>query len=57
MCKRAELVNGVLVGGLISRGQSWDLDHDDRGNGYLGPSHSDCNRAAGAATTNGGIRG
>jgi hypothetical protein len=28
----------------------WDLDHADDGNGYLGASHSSCNRAAGAAS-------
>jgi hypothetical protein len=31
----------------IRPGESWDLDHaDGNGNGYLGPSHSSCNRAA-----------
>jgi hypothetical protein len=34
-------------GERIRQGESWDLDHaDGDGNGYLGPSHSSCNRAA-----------
>jgi hypothetical protein len=55
-CKRAEFVDGVLVGGLIRRGDVWQLDHRDDGRGYLGPSHADCNARAGAAVTNGGVR-
>jgi hypothetical protein len=34
--------------------ESWDLDHAERdGNGYLGPSHSSCNRAARRIRENG----
>jgi hypothetical protein len=32
-------------GETIKRGEDWDLDHTDDGKGYLGPSHSRCNRA------------
>jgi hypothetical protein len=31
--------------GLIVPGSSWDLDHRDDRRGYLGPSHSTCNRS------------
>jgi len=45
-CKRAEHVNGVLVGGLIHPAEEWDLGHDDRDRTrYTGPEHSSCNRA------------
>lgn len=47
-CLRAEVIRGRKVGGLIKRGQIWNLDHRDDGRGYLGPSHADCNQAAGA---------
>jgi hypothetical protein len=30
----------------IRRGERWDLDHRDDGQGYLGPSHATCNRQA-----------
>jgi hypothetical protein len=36
----------------IEPGQRWDLDHRENG-GYRGPSHSSCNRAAGADAVNG----
>jgi hypothetical protein len=29
----------------IPPGTEWDLDHEDNGKGYLGPSHAACNRA------------
>ena len=29
-------------GEQILSGDPWDLDHDDRGDGYLGPSHQRC---------------
>jgi hypothetical protein len=36
------------------RGESWDLGHaEGNGNGYLGPSHSSCNRAAPRIRENG----
>lgn len=45
-CKRAEIVGGTLVGGLIDPSEPWDLGHDDRDPSvYRGPEHSSCNRA------------
>ena len=46
-CKRAEWVDGELVGGLILPDEPWDLDHVDGGGvrEYRGPSHAGCNRA------------
>jgi predicted TIM-barrel enzyme len=49
---KALVASGLAVcarcGGPFSPGAQFDLDHaDDRG-GYLGVSHSRCNRAAGA---------
>jgi hypothetical protein len=45
----AQVATGAVAcarcGGLIVRGDAWDLDHADDGNGYLGPSHAACNRA------------
>jgi hypothetical protein len=38
-------VGCARCGGLIIRGDAWDLDHKDGGEGYLGPSHASCNRA------------
>jgi hypothetical protein len=37
-------VSCARCGGLIIRGDAWDLDHADDGDGYLGPSHARCNR-------------
>lgn len=34
-------------GELIEPGEKWELDHRDDGRGWLGPSHSKCNRRAG----------
>ena len=48
-CLRADIVSGRRLGGLIRRGEVWNLDHRDDGRGYLGPAHADCNLAAGAA--------
>lgn len=39
LCARCRLV--------IEPGQRWHLDHTDDRAGYLGPSHADCNNAAG----------
>jgi hypothetical protein len=53
-CKRAELVDEVMVGGFILPGEDWDLGHDDRDRSrYVGPEHSACNRAT---TGRGGTR-
>jgi hypothetical protein len=46
-CKFAELVDGLLIGGLIRPGQAWDLGHRD-GQSLGGPEHAVCNRQAGA---------
>jgi hypothetical protein len=41
-------------GQLIRPGEPWDLAHDhDNGGGYLGPSHSYCNRSEGGRRANG----
>jgi hypothetical protein len=51
----AELVDGSpcpRCGGAMHAGQDLDLDHADDGTGYLGLSHSECNRRAGAIRAN-----
>jgi hypothetical protein len=50
LCKHAELVNGIWLGGFIHAGEKWDLDHRDDRKGYLGASHAACNRGAGNRT-------
>ena len=41
----------------IVPGTDWDLDHaDGEGNGYLGPSHARCNRAATQRDRRAGLR-
>ena len=44
-CKRAELVNGVLTGGIIEPGEKWHLGHPDS-ESVGGPEHVGCNCAA-----------
>jgi hypothetical protein len=36
----------------IVPGSSWDLDHTDERDGYLGAAHASCNRSAGATRGN-----
>jgi hypothetical protein len=38
----------VRCGVSIHPAESWDLDHNDSGDGYRGPAHASCNRSAGA---------
>jgi hypothetical protein len=38
-CKKAELVDGTLVGGLIASGDSWDVGHPD-GEEHGGAEHA-----------------
>jgi hypothetical protein len=47
-CLRAELVDGVPVGGLILPGEPWQLGHPD-GESVGGPEHRRCNVGARAA--------
>jgi hypothetical protein len=44
-CRRAELVDGELVGGLISPTEQWHLGHPD-GESRGGPEHVACNTGA-----------
>ena len=44
-CKRAELVDGELVGGFIEPVERWHLGHPD-GESVGGPECRECNRAA-----------
>jgi hypothetical protein len=44
-CRRAEVVDGELVGGLIKSWESWDMGHPDT-ESACGPEHSACNRGA-----------
>ena len=44
-CRRAELVDGVLVGGFIEPGERWHLGHPD-GESVGGPEHVRCNTGA-----------
>jgi hypothetical protein len=42
----------VRCGGFVAPGTRWDLDHTDDRTGYLGVSHSTCNRSAAASSGN-----
>jgi hypothetical protein len=44
-CRRAEWIDGELVGGLIDPGESWHLGHPD-GESVGGPEHVRCNTGA-----------
>jgi hypothetical protein len=44
-CRRAELVDGELVAGLILPGERWHLGHPD-GDSVGGPEHEACNSGA-----------
>lgn len=44
-CRRAELVDGELAGGLILPGEKWHLGHPD-GESVGGPEHVRCNTGA-----------
>ena len=44
-CRRAELVDGVLVGGFIEPTELWHLGHAD-GESVGGPEHVACNTGA-----------
>jgi hypothetical protein len=50
-CEYAELIEGVLVGGLIHAGEAWDVGHPD-GESVGGPEHAVCNRRAGTRKGN-----
>jgi len=39
------IANCARCGLPIEPGTDWDLDHNDDGRGYRGPSHARCNRA------------
>lgn len=45
-CKRAELVDGDLVGGLILPGERWHLGHPDGESVGYAPEHVACNTGA-----------
>jgi hypothetical protein len=44
-CRYAEVVDGVMVGGLIRAGERWDLGHADH-DSVGGPEHRYCNQTA-----------
>ena len=44
-CRRAEFVDGELLGGFIEPGEPWHLGHPD-GESIGGPEHRSCNTAA-----------
>jgi hypothetical protein len=44
-CRRAEIVDGTIVGGLIEPGEKWHLGHPD-GESVGGPEHEACNTGA-----------
>ena len=44
-CRRVELVDGELVGGVIREGEPWHLGHAD-GESVGGPEHAACNTGA-----------
>jgi hypothetical protein len=41
-------VECARCGDVIEPGTAWQLDHNDDGRGYRGPSHATCNARAGA---------
>jgi hypothetical protein len=45
MCRFAEMVDGVLIGGFIRPGEEWHMGHPD-GESVGGPEHVKCNTGA-----------